>query len=160
MAIPRPLTAENTCSSRRGPGEGWSNYQVDFNTDGQSGTLSRCNGDSLISSDVSAAPSCSKGSFAYIENVSGIPQKRTSQFVYQIIPIPSNLSVGAIVGIAIGALAACVIVGFFCYRYYRQLQSPASAHLALAGGDSRVGSASDVRNEPMSGAYVQMPITI
>ena len=154
VAFPRTLAPENTCVSERY--KDWPNFQVDFNADGRSGTLSGCQ-EASFSTDIPAAPSCSTSSFRIVDE-HGIVHD--SVFAYQVIPAPSRLSAGAIAGITIGVLAMCGIAGFFGYRYYRQRQQQSQASAQLAGSESLIGSASGVQYEPVSGAYVKIPATV
>ncbi len=130
--------------------------QFDFNADGKSGILTGCEGTGVSTVDLSAAPSCSATTIRI--TVSGVVVD--IPFSYQIIPIPSRLSAGAIAGITIGVLAVCAIAGFFGYRYYRQKQQHAQVAAQLAGSELLTDRATGVQYEPVSGAYVQMPATV
>ena len=142
------------------PYSSWPNFQVDFNSNGKTGTLTGCLGTSSVSINLESAPSCSTASFTYTDSRGGVPTQRTDALTYQVIPAPFRLSGGAIAGITVGVLAACAIAGFFGYRYYRQKQQQSLASAQLAGRESLIGSASDVQYEPVSGAYVKMPATV
>ena len=155
VVVPRDLFA---CPFGRY--QDWPNFQVDFLTgsDGKQVNLYLCQQTSLYGTTLPPTDLvCST------TNVGGGSR---APFAYQIIPMASTkLSAGAIVGITVGVLAACAIIGFFGYRYYRQrqqgAQSGSAAAARLAGSESLMAAgASDVQYEPVSGAYVKMPATV